>query len=158
MIWTRIFQIILLSKFCVVWYDLNLRPRNFVQAHCTPVTQRHSVVEVWFRLGQVKRRYALDKWSQKRQMNGRIDRLITIGHLQSRGPNNFLFVRVHLNIQQLYIMISSLTDIWRNIFLTFLLLSYVTIRESYILFATKNHYSNISCWYFICLTKTTRKN
>lgn len=41
-----------------------------------------------------------------RQTEGRIDRLM----IAQPGPNNFLFVGVHLNIQQLYIMISGLSD------------------------------------------------
>lgn len=43
-----------------------------VQGHYTSFTQRHSVEEVWSRLGKGERRYAPDKWS-------RSDRLITIG-------------------------------------------------------------------------------
>lgn len=46
-----------------IWfcYDLNLRHRNMIQGHCTSFTKRHSVSEVWARLDQMVRRYALDK-------------------------------------------------------------------------------------------------
>lgn len=40
---------------------LTLNLKNMVQSHYSPFNQRHSVGEVWGRLGQWERRYAPDK-------------------------------------------------------------------------------------------------
>lgn len=38
-----------------IWYELDPGPRN-----STSFNQRHSVVDIWARLGQVERKYASD--------------------------------------------------------------------------------------------------
>lgn len=85
MIQTRLFQIL-----C---YDLNLRPSNLVQGHCTTVTQRYSLGNALGRLGERKRRYDPDKWSRTdRQTDGmtygRMDRQTDWSPLGARraGP------------------------------------------------------------------------
>lgn len=88
MLWARIFHIILLI--------LQLRPKNMVQSHCTPFIPRDSMGEVWARLGQrdTLRWYAPDKrFRTDGWVEGQMDKLITIGHLQSRTLVN---VKLHL--------------------------------------------------------------
>lgn len=58
---TRNFHIVFLH---VHVYDHTLRPRNMVQGFWTPLTQMHSVREVWARLDKRERRYAPDKMSR----------------------------------------------------------------------------------------------
>lgn len=60
-------------KFC---YGLHIWPRHMVQGHCTPITKRHSVGDVWARMGYRERRCAQNKRSWT-------DKLITTGCLQS---------------------------------------------------------------------------
>lgn len=45
----------------VKYKTLTLNLKNMVQSHYSPFNQRHSVVEVWGRLGQGETRYAPDK-------------------------------------------------------------------------------------------------
>lgn len=52
-------------------YNLNLRPRNMFQCHCTLFTKRNSVGEVFARLGQGERRSVPDKRSQTDTQTGR---------------------------------------------------------------------------------------
>lgn len=88
MLWARIFHIILLI--------LQLRPKNMVQSHCTPFIPRDSMGEVWARLGQrdTLRWYAPDKrFRTDGWVEGQMDKLITIGHLQSR---TLVDVKLHL--------------------------------------------------------------
>lgn len=47
-----------------IWYELDLGPRDLVQDHSTYFNQRHSVVEIWARLGQVERKCTSDKFCQ----------------------------------------------------------------------------------------------
>lgn len=46
-IWTKGF----FKDFAQNFADFNLRPRNMDQGHCKPFILRHSVSEVWARLG-----------------------------------------------------------------------------------------------------------
>lgn len=67
------------------------------------------------------------------------------GTLQEKYESDWAKRREDMPWTSIYIMISSLSDRRRNVFLVLLLLSFVTIKESYILFAIKNHSSSKSC-------------
>lgn len=48
-------------KKCVILYDLELSPTNFIDGHCISSDHRLTVSQVRVRLGQEKRKYAPDK-------------------------------------------------------------------------------------------------